>query len=93
MPFVVREWNSHVETFRVIAMPTVRIEDLIDARRVAEMIGLSHPNGVSTYQRLYIDVSRPVVDLGRSRSKLWLEGEIRMWMKDRRTDQAARRVF
>jgi len=56
------------------------------------MLGLSHPNSVSTYQRRYIDMPRPVVDLGRGRSKLWLEGEIRMWMKDRKTDQGVRCV-
>lgn len=59
--------------------PLVRTEDLIDARGVAQLIGLSHPESVSTYQRRYEDMPRPVVDLGSGRPRLWLKPEIEAW--------------
>ena len=59
--------------------PTVRTEDLIDARGIAELLGLSHPNSVSTYLRRYPDMPRPVVDLGRGRPRLWLRPHIADW--------------
>lgn len=73
-------------------MPTVETTDLIDARRVAELLGLSHPNSVSTYQHRYPDMPRPVVDLGEGRCKLWLEAEIRIWAKGRQTGSFQRNV-
>jgi predicted DNA-binding transcriptional regulator AlpA len=60
-------------------MPTVDTADLIDARGVAELLGLSHPNSVSTYQHRYPDMPRPVIDLGAGRCKLWLAAEIDDW--------------
>jgi predicted DNA-binding transcriptional regulator AlpA len=60
-------------------MPTVDTADLIDARGVAEVLGLSHPNSVSTYQHRYADMPRPVVDLGEGRCKLWLRPAIETW--------------
>ena len=64
-------------------MPTVDTADLVDARGVAEVLGLSHPNSVSTYQHRYSDMPRPVVDLGEGRCKLWLGIEIREWQAKR----------
>jgi len=60
-------------------MPIVDTDDLIDARGVADLLGLSHPNSVSTYQRRYPEMPRPVVDLGEGRCKLWLRSEIEVW--------------
>jgi predicted DNA-binding transcriptional regulator AlpA len=60
--------------------PTVRTEDLIDAEEVARMVGLSHRNSVSTYQRRYPDMPRPVVDLGSGRPRLWLRPQIEEWV-------------
>jgi len=60
-------------------MPTVDTDDLIDARGVAELLRLSHPNSVSTYQHRYPDMPRPVVDLGEGRCKLWLRSEMEDW--------------
>ena len=60
-------------------MPIVDTDDLIDARGVADLLGLSHPNSVSTYQRRYPDMPRPVVDLGEGRCKLWLRPEVEDW--------------
>lgn len=64
--------------------PRVNTEDLIDAHEVAELLGLSHPNSVITYQRRYPDMPKPVVDLGARRVKLWLRSEIASWRKRRR---------
>lgn len=59
--------------------PLVHTEDLIDARAVAEILGLKHRNTVSEYQARYANMPRPVVDLGRGRPKLWLREEIEEW--------------
>jgi predicted DNA-binding transcriptional regulator AlpA len=59
--------------------PLVATEDLIDARGVAEILGLSAPNTVSVYQHRYADMPRPVVNLGRGRCMLWLRPEIEKW--------------
>ena len=59
--------------------PKVETEDLIDAPGVADILGLSHRNSVSLYQRRYKEMPRPVVDLGDGRVKLWLRSEITRW--------------
>ena len=59
--------------------PLVDTEDLIDARGVAEILQLSHPNNVSVYGARYQDMPRPVVSLGRGRCKLWLRSEVERW--------------
>jgi glutathione-regulated potassium-efflux system ancillary protein KefG len=59
--------------------PLVDTNDLIDARAVAEILGLSHPNNVSVYQHRYDDMPRPVIAMGRGRCKLWLQPEIERW--------------
>lgn len=64
-------------------MPAVDTTDLIDARGVSELLGLSHPNSVSTYQHRYPDMPRPVVDLGEGRCKLWLRSGIEEWARQR----------
>lgn len=62
--------------------PLVDTEDLIDARGVAEILHLSHPNNVSVYQHRYNDMPRPVIALGRGRCKLWLRSEVERWAND-----------
>jgi predicted DNA-binding transcriptional regulator AlpA len=64
--------------------PYVRTEDLIDAQGVAELLGLRHRNSVSTYQRRYPDMPKPVVDLGPGRPLLWVRPEIEGWARRRR---------
>lgn len=64
--------------------PRVRTEDLIDAQGVAEILGLAQRNTVSTYQRRYPDMPRPVVDLGPGRSRLWLKTEVLAWVAHRK---------
>ncbi len=69
--------------------PTVDTEDLIDAHRVAEILGLSHRNSVSAYQKMYPEMPRPVVNLGRGRPLLWLEPEILSWAQARQKARQA----
>jgi glutathione-regulated potassium-efflux system ancillary protein KefG len=71
--------------------PQVGTEDLIDAQVVAEILGLSHRNSVSLYQRRYADMPRPVLDLGDGRVKLWLRPEIEQWAERQATAGRARR--
>jgi predicted DNA-binding transcriptional regulator AlpA len=59
--------------------PRVATEDLLDAQGVADVLGLSHRNTVSQYQRRYGDMPRPILDLGDGRVKLWLRPEIECW--------------
>ena len=63
--------------------PKVDTADLIDAHEVARILGLSHFQSVSTYQRRYTDMPRPAVDLGAGRPRLWLRSEIVAWAKKR----------
>jgi predicted DNA-binding transcriptional regulator AlpA len=64
--------------------PRVNTEDLVDAQEVADLLGLSHRNTVSTYQRRYADMPRPVVDLGPGRPMLWVRQEVQAWARLRR---------
>jgi predicted DNA-binding transcriptional regulator AlpA len=48
------------------------------------MLGLAHSNSVSTYQRRYRDMPRPVVNLGTGRCRLWLRPEIEQWLRGRK---------
>ena len=61
----------------------VDIEDLIDAQGVADLLGLAQRNTVSLYQRRYLEMPRPVVDLGRGRCKMWARSEIADWHESR----------
>ena len=67
----------------------VDIDDLIDADAVAALLGLAQRTSVSVYQQRYRDMPRPVVDLGKGRSRLWLRPEILEWA--RATGRRARR--
>ena len=62
--------------------PLVDTSDLIDARGVAEILGLSQPGNVSLYQRRHPDMPRPVVSLGRGRCMLWLRPEVEKWANE-----------
>ena len=57
----------------------VDVDDLIDTQDVARILGLAHRNTVSEYQARYKDMPRPVINLGRGRSKLWIREEIERW--------------
>jgi len=59
--------------------PEVHTEDLIDAREVADLLGLAHRNTVSVYQKRYPDMPRPVVERSGGKTMLWLRSEILKW--------------
>lgn len=61
----------------------INTDDVIDAQGVADLLGLAQRNTVSSYQRRYPSMPRPVIDLGQGRCKLWLRAEIEGW-RDRR---------
>ena len=70
-------------------------DDLIDARGVAEILGLAQAGNVSLYQRRYPDMPHPVVDLGPGRPKLWLGREMQTWaerLRESGRTRPARRV-
>lgn len=59
--------------------PKVNTEDLVDSHEVAEILGLSHRNSVSTYLHRYSDFPRPLVERGGGRTRLWLRTDIEAW--------------
>jgi glutathione-regulated potassium-efflux system ancillary protein KefG len=64
----------------------VDTDDLIDAQEVAAVLGLSHRNSVSLYQRRYDNMPRPVVERGSGRTKLWLRSAVVAWAASRSGD-------
>ena len=63
--------------------PLVQTRHLIDAQEIARMLRLSHANSVSTYQRRYPDMPRPILDLGAGRPRLWLRPQMARWARAR----------
>ena len=57
----------------------VNIKELIGATEVAEILGLSHHNSVSTYMQRYDDFPAPVIEKSNGRIRLWLRSEIEKW--------------
>lgn len=61
--------------------PKVNTEDLIDAHGVAQILGLAQAESVSTYQRRYQDMPRPIINMGHKRPRLWIRQEIEAWSR------------
>lgn len=61
----------------------VDVEDLVDSRAVAELLGLSHAESVATYRRRHADFPAPVVDMGAGRCLLWVRGDVEAWAAKR----------
>ena len=57
----------------------VDTDDLIGAAEVQAILGLSHPSSVTTYLKRYPDFPQPVIDLSRSRVRLWKRQDIIRW--------------
>ncbi|UDY35531.1 hypothetical protein [Dermatobacter hominis] len=57
----------------------VDLDDLLDVADVAELIGLSNPKGVSTYQRRYEDFPAPIWASRGGRCQLWLRTDVEKW--------------
>jgi predicted DNA-binding transcriptional regulator AlpA len=88
-PVVYPQSKATVNRCRLATVaPRVRTEDLVDAQGVADILGLSHRNTVSNYQKRYADMPRPVIDLGPGRPRLWLRSEIDEWARRRRPPKA-----
>jgi hypothetical protein len=60
----------------------VDLSDLIDANQVAELLGLSHRNSVTTYLHRYESMPRPVLERADGKTRLWLRQEIVKWAND-----------
>ena len=69
-------------------VPQVNTDDLVGAAEVAELLGLSHASSVSTYVKRYPDFPPPVLELPRSRVRLWLRSEIEIWAAARPASRA-----
>lgn len=65
--------------------PMVDTRELMDVRGVAQLLRLAHPNSVSTYQRRYPDMPRPVLELSGGRSRLWLRPQMMKWLRRRKS--------
>ena len=54
-------------------------DDLISAADVQAILRLSHPSSVTTYLKRYSDFPQPVVNLSKSRVRLWRRQDIIRW--------------
>ena len=72
---------------RVLDSPPVQVEidDLIDSHQVAELLGLRHPNSVSTYMHRYDDFPPPIFQSRTGRSYLWSRIAITFWSHGHRS--------
>jgi glutathione-regulated potassium-efflux system ancillary protein KefG len=59
------------------------VPDLVDAREVAAMLNLKHPNSVSTYLKRYEDFPSPVYGPGPGHARVWLRLDIERWREER----------
>lgn len=59
----------------------VDVDDLIDAREVADILGLSSPRAVAVYSSR--GLPEPIIDRGPNTAKLWLRQDIERWIKER----------
>jgi predicted DNA-binding transcriptional regulator AlpA len=66
----------------------VDVDDLIDAREVAEILGLSSSRAVAVYSNR--GLPEPVIDRGPNTAKLWLRQDIERWVKDRNLSRKSR---
>jgi hypothetical protein len=57
--------------------------DLVDARAVAQLLGLTHSNSVSTYLKRYPDFPVPVYGPGPGHARLWHRADIVRWREHR----------
>jgi predicted DNA-binding transcriptional regulator AlpA len=66
----------------------VDVDDLIDAREVANMLGLSSPRAVAVYSSR--GLPEPIIDRGPNTAKLWLRQDIERWIKEREVSRKSR---
>lgn len=68
--------------------PKVDTDDLIDSQEVADLLGLSHRNSVSTYLHRYEDFPRPIIERGGGRTRLWDRSVVLEWSDKRETGKS-----
>ena len=61
----------------------VDVDDLIDAREVAQLLGLSSPRAVAVYASR--GLPEPILDRGPNTAKLWLRQDIERFQATRRS--------
>jgi len=59
---------------------------LLDAGEVAELLGLSRREAVSTYRRRYADFPGPVLEKNSGKCALWLRSDVERWQRRRKSD-------
>lgn len=62
----------------------VNTDDLVNSDEVAQLLGLSLRQGVSTYRARYDDFPEPVIEKGRC--LLWRRQDIARWREGRSTN-------
>jgi predicted DNA-binding transcriptional regulator AlpA len=65
----------------------VDVDDLVDAREVAEMLGLSSARAVAVYASR--GLPDPIIDRGPNTAKLWLRQDIERWLRDRSSSKSS----
>jgi predicted DNA-binding transcriptional regulator AlpA len=64
--------------------PKIDPADLLDAGEVADLLGLSLRQAVSTYRRRYADFPAPVITKNSGKCDLWLRADVEAWAAARR---------
>ena len=59
----------------------VDLDDLIDGRQVAELLGLARRSAVTVYRSRYPDFPEPVRTSEGGRCLLWLRQEVEAWAR------------
>ena len=67
----------------------VDVDDLIDAKEVAEMLGLSSPRAVAVYASR--GLPEPLIDRGPNTAKLWLRQDIERWQREKVTSKPSKK--
>jgi predicted DNA-binding transcriptional regulator AlpA len=77
-----------VAKYSLVMGKKVDVDDLIDAREVAEMLGLSSSRAVAVYSSR--GLPEPIIDRGPNTAKLWLRQDIERWVRDRNLSRKPR---
>lgn len=64
-------------------MPSIDAADLLDSSEVAELLGLSRPNAVSTYRSRYPDFPAPFIEKPSGKCVLWVRADVEAWARSR----------
>lgn len=63
------------------------VDDLLNAREAADLLGLAHREAIATYRRRYEDFPEPVISKGTC--VLWLRNDLLDWASGRKGSQSA----